>query len=139
MWSKSAKKQRFGQVSQSGLNRVNELVAQQTRARGGAGVASFGWGSSPSYRQGVQTFRVGLTGPDGIPAAGTQPGSALGSADDVTDVVCQQDGLGNASSVQGDTQFTAYNLSSSAVGGNAVIICAKVNGIWICIWEDCSS
>ena len=93
MWSKSGKSQKFGQISQSALNRNSQLIAELTRQRGGAGIASFGWGSSPSFRQGTVGFRIGITGPDGIPA---YDGTNLGSADDISDLGISQDGLGGA-------------------------------------------
>lgn len=69
------------------------------------------------------------SGGSGIPAlSGSTPGKA--------DVTLQ---LFDGSSVSTDTRTEkAYNLSTTAVGNNKLLVLAKVGKWWIVIWEDCS-
>lgn len=128
------KAQRGKPIKAAQINSGDRLLDQLAKLRGGRGVvwAPFG----PQILQPGTQFRIGQTDSGGIPA---RNGNTLGYSDGVSEVYVTLNGPGNATIHTNDLAFEGFNLSSSAIAGNAYTIYALIWNIWICIWEDCSS
>ena len=136
-----AKAQRGKRITAAQINAGDKLLTQLARIRGGRGTfwAPFG----PNQAQPGTSFRVGITGGDGIPAAGPgMEGSGtiqLGYSSDISDCWVQLSQPGQATLMISDSSanFEGYNLSSQPVAGGATTIYMWLWNVWLCIWEDC--
>lgn len=126
------------------INAGDRLLTQVSRLRGGRGTfwAPFG----PNQSQPGTAFRIGITGADGIPAAGTPEDESsgtiqLGYSSDVADCWIQVQQPGQAILMISDSSanFDGYNLSTQSVAANATTIYMWLWNVWICIWEDCQN
>jgi hypothetical protein len=81
-------------------------------------------------------FKAGTTPSSGIPgrAGGTITGVTIAEAA----FVLSGTTTATTTAVSPGT-FVGFNLSSQPVSGSAMTLYALIWGMWICIWEDCSS
>jgi hypothetical protein len=99
-----------------------------------------GWGITGTpgglvLRMASMLFMLAQTDNNGLTARG---GASMGSGNALY-VGLSQDANGTCTLLPDadKTYFTVYNFSSQAVAANAYIICLKLCGILIVIWEDC--
>jgi hypothetical protein len=121
------------------INAGGPLLDKLSRLRGGRGTFSTPFG--PMVAQPGTGFRIGITSSSGIPAGSGYSATGditLGYAADVSDCYVSLTQPGTATVVITSQDFDGYNLSSSAVAGNALTIYMWLWNMWICIWEDCS-
>lgn len=115
------------------FNQLSGLVGRLENLSGGRGFVRTPGGTF-GYREG-DGWRLGTTPSAGIPARGS---GGLGSAD-ITETFISRSGAGSATLTVGSNTFEGFNLSSKAVAGNALTVYGWIWGLWLCVWEDCTS
>jgi hypothetical protein len=117
------------------LNASAELLRRLGNLRTGGAMMMTPAG--PMGGQEGKIIRLGMTGPDGIPAlVGSQMTGAY--VTDVSLIVSAQDPLSGTVQTWEDT-YVGWNLSSQPVAGSTLIISLFTQAMWLTIWEDCPS
>jgi len=115
------------------MNAPLELLARLHNFRSGAGTV---WTPAGPFDRGDGLiYRVGFTGPDGIPSVS----GSVGAGADVFDQTLQVTDTYTFTLSVETTTYPGFNLSSQDVAGSTTIISMWLWGMWMTIWEDCGT